>query len=184
VALVYAACLIPGASAEEPDESLFRTSIPAGFEDLSAPQTSLVDVFFLGQHVDVAMATFAPGSFAFVDPEAVVERLPQIARPGVVTLALSGDLEPNAALACGVRSRPGCGVLEPDDAGVIFDADRFRVDVFIDPALLEPKNAQAPRFLPDPEAGFSALETIAVAAAGSTSRRQRFHAPLLLAARL
>ncbi|MGH6906158.1 MAG: hypothetical protein ACREIR_25845, partial [Geminicoccaceae bacterium] len=85
-----------GARAEGPDEGLFRTSIPAGFEDLSAPQTSLVDVFFLGQHADVAMATFAPGSFAFVDPEAVVRRLPQIARPGAITLALSGELEPNA----------------------------------------------------------------------------------------
>mgnify|MGYP003404254494 CR=1 FL=1 len=48
LSLVFAARLISGASAEEPDEGLFRTSIPAGFEDLSAPQTSLVDVFFLG----------------------------------------------------------------------------------------------------------------------------------------
>ena len=166
---VFAACVTSGARAEEPDGGLFRTSIPAGFEDLSAPQTSLVDVFFLGQHVDVAMATFAPGSFAFVDPEAVVQRLPQIARPGAITLALSGELEPNAALVCGTRSRPGCGTLQPDVAGIIFDADRFRVDVFIDPALLEPQLTQSPRFLPDPEAGFSALETIAVAAAGSTS---------------
>ncbi|MGH6900492.1 MAG: TcfC E-set like domain-containing protein [Geminicoccaceae bacterium] len=158
-----------GVVAEEPDEGLFRTSIPAGFEDLSAPQTSLVDVFFLGQRVDVAMATFAPGSFAFVDPEAVVRRLPQIARPGAITLALSGDLEPHAALVCGTRSRPGCGTLQPDAAGIIFDADQFRVDIFIDPTLLAPQLAQAPRFLPAPEAGFSALETIAVAAAGSTS---------------
>ena len=117
-ALVLAAGATPGAAAEEPGKSLFRTSIPAGFEDLSAPQTSLVDVFFLGQHVDVAMATFAPGSFAFVDPEAVVERLPQIARPGAATLALSGELEPNAALACGARSRPGCGVLQPGRGSV------------------------------------------------------------------
>jgi outer membrane usher protein FimD/PapC len=148
---------------------LFRTSIPAGFEDLSAPQTSLVDVFFLGQHVDVAMATFAPGSFAFIDPEAVVARLPQIARPGAVTLALSGELEPNAALVCGARSRPGCGTLEPDDAAVIFDADRFRVDVFINPELLDPQLAQAERFQPAPQAGFSGLETLSAAVAGSTS---------------
>lgn len=163
------ACVPPGARAEEPDEGLFRTSIPAGFEDLSAPQTSLVDVYFLGQQVDVAMATFAPGAFAFVDPEAVVERLPLIARPGAVTLALSGDLEPNAALVCGARSRPGCGTLEPDVAGVIFDADRFRVDIFVNPDLLAPQLAQPPRFLPDPQVGFSALQTIAVAVAGSSS---------------
>jgi Mat/Ecp fimbriae outer membrane usher protein len=161
--------MVPGAAAEEPDEELFRTSIPAGFEDLSAPQTSLVDVFFLGQRVDVAMATFAPGSFMFVDPEAVVERLPQVARPGVVTLALSADLEPNAALVCGAKNRPGCGLLEPDTAGVIFDADRFRVDIFVNPTLLDPQLAQPARFLPDPQAGFSALETVAVTAAGSTS---------------
>jgi hypothetical protein len=129
----------------------------------------LVDVFFLGQRVDVAMATFAPGSFAFLDPEAVVARLPQIARPGTVTLALSGDLEPNAALACGARSRPGCGILEPAVAGVIFDADRFRVDIFVDPELLDPHFAQPPRFQPAPQAGFSALETVSVAVAGSTS---------------
>ena len=157
------------AAAAEPDEGLFRTSIPAGFEDLSAPQTSLVDVYFLGQHVDVAMATFAPGSFAFVDPEAVVERLPQIARPGTVTVALSGDLEPNAALACGVRAAPGCGNLEPDVAGVIFDADRFRVDIFVNPDLLDPQLAQPERFQPAPQAGFSGLETLSAAVAGSTS---------------
>jgi hypothetical protein len=166
---VFTACAIPGASLEAADEALFRTSIPAGFEELSAPQTSLVDVFFLGQRVDVAMATFAPGSFAFVDPEAVVARLPQIARPGTVTLALSGDLEPNAALVCGARSRPGCGSLEPADAGVIFDADRFRVDIFVNPELLDPQLARPPRFQPAPQAGFSALETISAAVAGSTS---------------
>ena len=157
------------AAAAEPEEGLFRTSIPAGFEDLSAPQTSLVDVYFLGQHVDVAMATFAPGSFAFVDPEAVIERLPQIARPGTVTVALSGDLEPNAALACGARAAPGCGNLEPDVAGVIFDADRFRVDIFVNPDLLDPQLAQQERFQPAPQAGFSGLETLSAAVAGSTS---------------
>jgi hypothetical protein len=157
------------AAAAEPDEGLFRTSIPAGFEDLSAPQTSLVDVYFLDQHVDVAMATFAPGSFAFVDPEAVVERLPQIARPGTLTVALSGDLEPNAALACDARARPGCGNLEPDVAGVIFDADRFRVDIFVNPELLDAQVAQPERFQPAPQAGFSGLETLSAAVAGSTS---------------
>ena len=146
VSLILAAHLIANAAAAEPDEDLFRTSIPAGFEDLSAPQTSLVDVFFLGQHVDVAMATFAPGSFAFVDPEAVVDRLPQIAQPGTVTLALSGDLEPNAALACGARARPGCGTLEPDVAAVIFDADRFRVDIFVNPELLDSSACAAGTF--------------------------------------
>ena len=161
--------MIPGASPEAADGGLFRTSIPAGFEELSAPQTSLVDVFFLGQHVDVAMATFAPSSFAFAHPEAVVARLPQIARPGTVTLALSGDLDPNAALVCGTRSRPGCGILEPDDAGVIFDADRFRVDIFVNPELLDPQLAQPPRFQPAPQSGFSALESISAAVAGSTS---------------
>ena len=163
-----------GAAAAEADEPLFRTSIPAGFENLSAPQTSLVDVFFLGQHVDVALATFAPGSFAFADPEAVVARLPQIARPGAVTMALSGDLEPHAALACGARPRPGCGMLEPVDAGVIFDADRFRVDIFVHPELLDPQLARPELFQPVPQAGFSALETISAAVAGSTSDDTEF----------
>jgi hypothetical protein len=173
IGLVLAPHLIAGAAAE-PATGLFRTSIPAGFEDLSAPQTSLVDVFFLGQHVDVAMATFAPGRFAFADPAAVVARLPQIARPGTVALALSGDLEPNAALVCGARGKPGCGTLEPDDAAVIFDAERFRVDIFVHPDLLDPQLAQPERFQPAPGAGFSALETISVAVAGSTSATSDF----------
>jgi hypothetical protein len=45
----------PTEAAEAAAESLFRTSIPAGFENLSAPQTSLIDVYFLGQQADVAM---------------------------------------------------------------------------------------------------------------------------------
>ena len=60
-------------------------------------------------------------------------------------------------------------MLEPDDAAVIFDADRFRVDIFVNPELLDPQLAQAERFQPAPEAGFSALETISAAVAGSTS---------------
>ena len=163
-ALAHAA---PCAGAEQDPEAIFRTSIPAGFENLSAPQTSLVDVFFLGRQVDVAMATFAPGRFTFEDPEAVVARLPQIARPGVVTLGLSGDLDPNASLVCGARPRPGCGELRPDTVGVIFDATQFRVDVFVASALLE--TASGPRYLPDPEAGFSGLQTLSAAVAGSTS---------------
>ncbi|MGH6921167.1 MAG: TcfC E-set like domain-containing protein [Geminicoccaceae bacterium] len=155
------------AGAEQGPEPLFRTSIPAGFENLSAPQTALVDVYFLGKQVDVAMATFAPGRFAFADPQAVVARLPQIARPGVVTLGLTGDLDPNAALACGAKPRPGCGELQPTAVGIIFEATQFRVDVFVAPALLE--TANGPRYLPDPEAGFSALQTLSGAVAGSSS---------------
>jgi Mat/Ecp fimbriae outer membrane usher protein len=158
-----AAAPAPAAGAEP----LLRTSIPAGFENLSAPQSALVDVYFLGKQVDVAMATFAPGKFAFADPEAVVARLPQIASPGVVTLGLTGDLDPNAALACGAKPRPGCGELQPTTVGIIFEATQFRVDVFVAPALLQ--TANGPRYLPDPEAGFSALQTLSGAVAGSSS---------------
>ena len=67
------------------------------------------------------------------------------------------------------RAAPGCGNLEPDVAGVIFDADRFRVDIFVNPDLLDPQLAQPERFQPAPQAGFSGLETLSAAVAGSTS---------------
>ncbi len=169
LAIVAVLCTITCADAGESTEPLFRTSIPAGFENLSAPQTSLIDVFFLGKQVDIAMATFAPGVFSFDDPEAMVARLPQIAKPGVVTMGLSGDLDPHAGLACGARPRPGCGELIPDPVGVIFDATRFRVDLFVDPALLETAGANGPRYLPDPDAGISALQTLAAAVSGSSA---------------
>lgn len=148
---------------------------PAGFGDLSEPQTSLVDVFFHQRKVVSTLAKFAPGWVRFENPREIAEKL----RDGVdrkrITEALTGELATNAALLCIEPPKAGCGRLRPPVTGVIFDRDRFRADLFVNPALLPVQATNEGSYLPDPDAGFSALQSFAAVYSGGTVSDEQFN---------
>ncbi|MDY6943403.1 MAG: TcfC E-set like domain-containing protein [Pseudomonadota bacterium] len=140
---------------------------PPGFEDLLAPQRTLVDVYFGGRLVGSAMVVYDPAVVSIDEPADLARLIPQIIEPGAVVRALTGPLPVNAHRVCPNRPRPGCGILAPDVAGVIFDADRFRLDVFVNPAFLSVSPPENQRFLPSPESGISAVQRLSASYSGS-----------------
>lgn len=157
-----------GASDGVPATPAIRSAAPAGFDQLLAPQHGVVDVWFGGKRVGQVEAVFAPGEFRFVDAAALLPLLPDVTDRARVGAALAGQLDPHAARACTGGEVPECGRLEPEVAGVIFDAARFRVDIFVNPKLRAVQAVAAPRYLPRPAPGLSLVDAIGATIAGST----------------
>jgi hypothetical protein len=145
---------------------------PPGFEDLSAPQHTEVDIYYGGQKRGAVLATFTPESLAFDDPSTLVELLPPLKENAVadVVAALTGSLAHHSELLCFRPGQPvGCGVLNPDVAGVIFDMDRFKAEVFVNSDLLEPHAVNISRYLPPPSGDYSLLATVDGSLSGSAN---------------
>ena len=149
-ALLAAACL-PGDAWADSAPPLLEVSAPPGFEALEQPQTMIVDVYFGDETLGVTQLQAAPGRVLLDDPAAVLALLPAL-RPGAeaaVLQSLSGELETHAGLSCSPRWRQGCGSLQPEVAGVIFDDAILRLSVFVNPELLAVDgDGTAPRHLP------------------------------------
>ncbi|WP_158595985.1 TcfC E-set like domain-containing protein [Oleomonas cavernae] len=182
-----AACLPPHGPARAAE--IIQTAPPPGFDDLRQPQDALVDVIYDGEPIGAFAATFRPGAIRFADPAALAGAVPGLAEREAVTAALSGDLETHAERLCGVAPVPGCGVLEPTVASVIFDADRFRATLFL--AISYRGTAAGGQYLPAPADRPGFVQSFAAAAssgeddlAGSRTSVRSFSLLSLGAARL
>lgn len=148
---------------------------PSGFQHLTEPQITLVDVFYQGRRLGATMATFSPGRLEFENLEEVIAKLADVRDVAKVQSALTGILDTNSARVCGEARAPDCGRLEPEVAGIIFDSNRFRVDLFVNPKFLVEKGLIRPAFMPVPDAGFSALQSVAAAYAGNSDTNGKFN---------
>jgi hypothetical protein len=145
------------------------TGPPPGFENLDRPQRTLVDVYYGGTSLAPALAVFSDTHFQFLDAGAVVREIPGLLYPDRVLAALAEPLEPHAELVCRRPGVPiGCGMLRPAVAGVIFDAQRFRVEIFVDRSLLRLAAVNQVERLPPPLAEWSGLATLGGSVSGST----------------
>lgn len=145
-------------------QSVTQKAPPPGFEDLLEAQEALIDIVYEGDLVGSFMATFEPGLLRFADPSAVVDALPGVTNREEVAAALSGELRTNADKLCGPNPFAGCGVLEPEVAGVIFDEARFQATVFIAGAYQERATLA---YLPPPDLRPGFVNAFAGAIAGS-----------------
>jgi len=142
---------------------ILETGTPAGFEDLAEARPLVVDVFYGGRPLGTATATVDPASVTFDAPEALIQLLPTTLAPERLMAALSQPLPRNASRVCRSASQSGCGYLTPgdyDDAGLIFDESRFRVDLFLAPELLPRQATITDPFLPESSAGFSFIQNL------------------------
>ena len=164
-------CVAAGAEAEtnSPTALALTAQAPADFSDLLRPQQTVVDVYYGGERVGAARATYQPGRLRFDDPAKVAALVPRLLNPAAVAAALTGDLPTHANLVCHDGAPAGCGELNPDVAGVIFDESHFRVEVFVNPAQLSVSGAPGPRYLPPPTAGASLVDSVAGAVSGTSA---------------
>lgn len=124
--------------------------VPEGFEELLRPQRTMVDIYFGGRPIGTMMADYTADSLEFVHPEEIVERIPQVLNPTELASHLKGKLATNAELVCQPGLVTGCGRLEPEVIGIIFDESRFRADVFVNPQQLAVQEQRQSRYLPPP----------------------------------
>ncbi|OED44338.1 hypothetical protein ACH42_07770 [Endozoicomonas sp. (ex Bugula neritina AB1)] len=144
-----------------------QTSVPAGFEDLLAPQQSMIDVYFGGQFIATMSATFTPDIVEFLDPEFLVRQIPSLLSPNDVSKALYGELESHTEAICLNDRDTGCGIIEPQIAGFIFDESRFRADLFIHPDFLETRSLSHSRYLPDSTTGLGLVQNLSANISGN-----------------
>jgi hypothetical protein len=149
----------------------FSVSTPPGFEDLVEPAPVVVDVYFGGKLIGTTSGTSEPGHFTFDEPARVVALIGAVREPAAVIAALTGRLDSNSALACGIQPRPGCGVMSPPVAGIIHDPGSFRLEIVIAPAFLAAARVEQREFLPIPDAGLSLISNFAGSVGGVQGRR-------------
>lgn len=135
---------------EEEAEGIRRSGLPEGFGEWEEPQTTAADVYYGGQYRLTTLVEYTLEELRFLNPEEAARAVPTAREPDTLAEQLSGTLDTHGELVCAGPDDAGCGLLEPDDAGVIFDETRFRVDVFVHPSLLsEPERER--QYLPPPE---------------------------------
>ncbi|CAM3434221.1 TcfC E-set like domain-containing protein [Parendozoicomonas haliclonae] len=144
-----------------------KAEVPAGFEALSRPQRSLIDIYYGNRYIASQIATFTAQTIELSDPESVVQRIPDITRPVLVAELLTGELPSNADEICLPRQIQGCGRLNPAVAGVIFDEGRFRLDLFINRDYLRARPADIRKYLPPSQSGWAFMQNFSANATGN-----------------
>ena len=145
-------------------------SEPEGFADLTGNRKLLVDVYFAGVRVGETLVEVTPDTIKFTDTATLMTLLPALAERDVLEGSLRDKpLPTNAALLCSASSdRSHCGRLSPEAIGVIFDADRFRVDIFLNPKFLLERDGLVDRYIPAAPAGPSVVNRVSGVISGRT----------------
>jgi hypothetical protein len=170
VSIALALLAMPGVlpAATNSSAATIETDAPAGFDGLSRPREIVTDIYFGGRKIGEASAVSRPGSLRFDDPSKVAALVPNAMDPAALAAALAGELPTNSNLVCSdVRPR-NCGDLAPTAAGIIFDEDHFRADLFVAPAMLRAIPLHEQVYLPTPAAPLSLTSSAGVALSGST----------------
>ena len=149
--------------------------IPPGFENLDAPRSTEVEVWYGGRKRGSVLATFTSQWISFRRPELVTQLIPGVENPSVVTAALTGELESHVQLVCRGTERQGCGFIEPENVDVIFNARRFRVDVFVASELLSVRTLKRARYLGEASSHFSAVQGVSLSMSGARSKDSTDH---------
>jgi hypothetical protein len=150
---------------------------PAGFADLTAEQTLLVDVYFGGVRRGEAMIVATPDTVRVSDVASIIALLPTLADQRAVEAELAAATLPaNSGRACtATTNRATCGRLSPETIGVILDRNRLRLDVFLNPRLIAVHDNVEQQYLPAPSGGLSMVNAIGALLSGSSGSGTNYH---------
>lgn len=171
-ALVCLPCLDVAAEASTSSASrtVFAASIkaPEGFASLEEPRQLLADVYFGGMKVAEAQVVVEPGVLRFMEPGKLLESLPKFENPESIHVALQGKLPSNSDRVCSTLNVENCGSLAPEQVGIIFDEDRFRVDIFIHSRFLKDIDPVETGYLPAPSNSPSMTSSMGLSLSGTS----------------
>lgn len=149
--------------------------VPPGFEQLTRPQTTLVDIYYGDAYLMSTLATFTPSTIKFEHPNQIVAHIPNLLEPNKVAQALGEELPTNSELVCLTKNETGCGTIDTNFVDVIFDENRFRADLFIAPQLLAVQPALKHKYLPPSSAGLSLLNVTSASVNGETGTNSNYN---------
>ena len=155
--------------------SFQATGTPTGFSELAGSRQVLVDVYYGGRKVGEALAAASPGTLRFRAPRDIVSAIPGIIPGPELDAALSADLPANSQAVCSLSNRGACGRISPAVAGIIYDEDHFRVDLFINPRFLRTSEPAAAGYLPVPDAPLSLTSMMGLAISGTVGGATTFN---------
>ncbi len=158
---------------EKTSDFYFSDAPPEGFEFLTAAQTTEVDIYFGNELLTSTMAHFDLTSIEFINPQEIIAQLTQLKEPEAITSAITGSLNPHTEDLCLNKLQRNCGVLKPSIAEIIFDANRYRVDLFINPLYLTTQTPHSQIFLPAPENSLSSINILSARSSGGNGLEQR-----------
>jgi hypothetical protein len=166
--ILMAGAWVPAAQAQDGAPPVISVGEPEGFSNLTEEHVLVVDVYFGGVRQGEVRISSAPGAVKFLDPASAIALLPPLTDTAAVEAALSApSLPANGQLACSETSdRSRCGRLEPDVAGVIFNRDRFRIDIFVNPRFLAVQDDIADAYLPKPQEGLAVINSVGAVVSG------------------
>lgn len=136
------------------------TAAPDGFADLTEAQPVVADLYYGGRAIGAARITVDLYAVHFDDPAAVLELLPPTLDPEAVLAQLRRPQPRNTHKVCRSRRQSDCGFLIPEQFALIYDGDRFRIDLFFAPELLPQQAAIADPYLPESSSGFSFMQNL------------------------
>ncbi len=149
--------------AVEPVVFKVKPGPPPGFELLAKNphQDTYISIFYNGNLVTNILADFDDSGLRLKNPVLVVDKIPHLNKTDLkkraaLIAALSGKIEANQDLLCPYNHGDHCHTLSPKVAGVIFDSQNYRADLFINPEYLDIIR-QDHEPLPNSSAGFSFL---------------------------
>ena len=160
-AIAYAAT---GAGAS----TIESAGVPAGFGELARDHDQLVDVYYGGHRIAEARVVVSPGHLRFREPQQLLQGVPNVTDANdELANAFAADFATNTRLICSDEFTKACGTLAPDVAGIIYDQDHFRVDLFVNPRFLEVVRPKGNLYLPTPTAPLSLASASGLAVSGS-----------------
>ncbi|MCH9691533.1 MAG: TcfC E-set like domain-containing protein [Gammaproteobacteria bacterium] len=128
---------------------VLETSAPKGFEALTAPQELVADLYYGSRAIGAAHITVDPQYIRFTSPMSVLSLLPETLDESALMFSLKTPQPKNTQYVCRSAGQVNCGHLTPDKFGVIYDEERYRLDIFIAPELLPQQPAIDNPYLPD-----------------------------------
>jgi hypothetical protein len=147
--------------------NLTAEGTPEGFTEIASPKVMLVDVYYGGRKIAETLALVRPGILQFRSPDEIVAKLPDAIESAELRAAIAGELPTNTDATCSMSNMTRCGSIEPQIAGIIYDEERFRVDVFVNPRFLRTVGANTDSRLPIPTSGLSLTNSFGFTASGS-----------------
>ena len=133
---------------------------PKGFESLTQPQTTAVDIYYGNHYLLTSLATFTPTRIEFHHPDQILQFIPDILEPGRVLNKLRSPMDVHSELICGRTNQDRCGKLDPEVIDVIFDSAKFRADLFISSSYLVVRDAIENPLLPKSTSGTSFIQLV------------------------
>ncbi|WP_444891239.1 TcfC E-set like domain-containing protein [Microbulbifer sp. DLAB2-AA] len=148
---------------------LLETSAPEGFDSLTEPQQLLVDLYYGGRQIGAAPITVDPTHIQFDEPEQLLPLLPKLLDRKTVIAALADPLPRNSQYLCRSSWQRKCGYLAPEQVAVIYDENRYRLDLFFSAKLLPQEAAISDPYLPASTSEFSIVQNLSGAWSGVES---------------